>query len=66
MPNGGTMRVILKRQQDHTKKTWRHPIRGVSTLRAEAQTISRLQSFGVPVPEVIYFGESPRASAALP
>lgn len=52
------VRVILKRQANYTRKTWLHPLRGISTLRAEAAMIKRLRARGVAVPELIYYGES--------
>lgn len=57
-PGGAMVRLILKRQANYTKKTWLHPLRGISTLRAEAAMIERLRARGVAVPELIYYGES--------
>lgn len=57
-PGGAMVRVILKRQANYTKRTWLHPLRGISTLRAEAAMIERLCARGVAVPKLIYYGES--------
>ena len=66
-PGRASVNVILKRQHRYTRKTWKHPVRGTSTLRAEMEMISRLKRADVPVPEVIYFGEvtGPEPRAAL-
>jgi tRNA A-37 threonylcarbamoyl transferase component Bud32 len=64
-PNGGNARVILKRQQSYTKKTFTHLLRGISTLRTEAEMIGYLRHRGVLVPEIVYFGESKDQRTAL-
>lgn len=60
-PGGAIVRVILKRQENYIKRTWLHPLRGVTTLRAEAAMIEWLRARGIALPELIYFGESASA-----
>lgn len=55
--DGGDEVVYIKRQQNHTTRTWRHPFRGVLTFRREFLNLRQLQAFGVPVPDVLYFAE---------
>jgi len=55
--DGSTEAVYIKRQQNHTTRSWRHPLRGIMTFRREFLNLHRLQSFGVPVPDVLYFAE---------
>lgn len=55
--NGSDEVVYIKRQQNHTTRTLRHPFRGVMTFRREFRNLRRLQSYGVPVPDLLYFAE---------
>ena len=41
VPEGGTRRVFLKRQENHTTRTFTHPIRGMATFVREFRQILR-------------------------
>lgn len=55
--NGGDKRFIIKRQQNHTSRTFRHPFRGIPTLKKEFSTIQLCHRRGLPCAEVVYYGE---------
>lgn len=54
---GRAAACYVKRQEQHRRRTLRHPLRGESTLRLEHRAIRRLQALGVGVPEPLYFAE---------
>ena len=49
--------IFIKRQQNHSTRTWRHPFKGILTFRREFQNLMLLHSFDVPTLEVLYFAE---------
>jgi len=55
LPEGGTARVFLKRQENHTSRTWTHPIRGLSTFVREFQQILRYREHHIPSLTPLYF-----------
>ena len=50
-----TIAIFIKRQENHTRRTWLHPIKGQSTYESELRNIARLAEFGVPSVTPIYF-----------
>jgi len=57
LPDGHHEGVFIKRQQNHTTRSWLHPVRGIQTFRREFLNLMLLQSFGVPTLDVLYFAE---------
>lgn len=58
-PDGGTLAVFLKRQEDHCTRTWRAPF-GAPTFRREYENILRLRALGIPAVRALYYGEARR------
>jgi tRNA A-37 threonylcarbamoyl transferase component Bud32 len=54
-PEGKPVAFFLKRQQEHTTRTWRHPIKGILTFEREAENILACQKAGVPAVELVLF-----------
>ncbi|HWN93524.1 MAG TPA: lipopolysaccharide kinase InaA family protein [Methylomirabilota bacterium] len=54
-PDGGTVRVFLKRQENHVTRTWVHPFRGLPTFIREFDSIMRYRRRGIPTLTPIYF-----------
>ncbi|MCP4128721.1 MAG: lipopolysaccharide kinase [Gammaproteobacteria bacterium] len=57
LPDGGTEAVFVKRQENHTRRTLRHPLRGEPTFAGEMENILALQQAGVPTLEPVYYRE---------
>lgn len=55
--DGGSEGVFLKRQENHQRKTLRHPLVGEPTFGGEMQNILLLQQAGVPTLEPVYYGQ---------
>lgn len=55
--DGSTLAVFLKRQENHTRRTLRHPLRGEPTFAGEMKNILALQQAGVPTLEPLYYGQ---------
>jgi hypothetical protein len=49
--------AFLKRQQNHTRPSWKHPLRGEATFKREFDMVQHLQAHGVPTLEPMLFGE---------
>ncbi len=56
LPEGGAVRVFLKRQENHVTRTFLHPIRGIPTFEREFQNIMRYRAHGIPSLTPLYFG----------
>lgn len=56
--DGSVQRIFIKRQENHNTRTLRHPIRGVSTFYREYNYVQKLLHAGVPVIEVLYYGQA--------
>ncbi|MCB4811276.1 lipopolysaccharide kinase InaA family protein [Methylovorus menthalis] len=54
---GHTTGAFLKRQQNHTRPSWKHPLRGEATFKREFDMVQHLQAHGVPTLEPMLFGE---------
>lgn len=57
LPDSDKADVFLKRQQNHRRRTWRHPYHGEPTFVREYRVIRYLQQHGVAVPPVVLFAE---------
>jgi len=57
LPEGGTRRIFLKRQENHVTKTWRHPLRGMATLVREFRNFQHFERCRVPTARVVYFAQ---------
>lgn len=57
LPQGGQAYLFIKRQQNHLRKTYAHPVRGIPTFRAEIENILRLRKLGIPTMEPLYYAE---------
>ena len=57
LPDGSREAVFIKRQQNHTTRSWRHPFIGIQTFRREFCNIMLLRSFDVPTLDILYFSE---------
>lgn len=54
-PGGGTVRVFLKRQENHTTRTLAHPWRGILTFVREFRAIMLYRERGIPSLNPLYF-----------
>ena len=54
LPEGGTTAVFLKRQENHTTRTWQNPL-GIATFVREIRNILRFKRCGIPALEPVYF-----------
>lgn len=57
LPDGGEMGAYLKRQENHSRRTFWHPIKGEPTFTREFAMLNYLKKQGVPAPELLFFGE---------
>ncbi len=55
--DGGSVGIFLKRQENHTRRTLRHPFSGESTINGEIKNILALQQAQVPTLEPVFYGE---------
>lgn len=54
---GREQSLFLKRQQNHRRRTFRHPWHGESTFFCEFKMMRYLMARGVPVPVPVFFGQ---------
>ncbi len=57
LPEGEQAFIFLKRQENHIRKSWRHPFRGEPTFRAEARNLRRLNGKGIAAPRMVCYAE---------
>lgn len=57
LPNGGSLCLFVKKQQNHGRLTLRHPIKGEPTFRREYQRLQYLESSGIAAPQVVFYAE---------
>lgn len=55
LPEGGELGVFLKRQENHQRRCWRHPLAGEPTFAREFRMLRYLQTQGVPAPVPLFF-----------
>ena len=56
-PDGRSTGLFLKRQENHTRRTFRHPLRGEPTFAAEIRNILAMRRAGVPSLEPVYYAQ---------
>lgn len=56
LPDGGNTHVFLKRQENHVRKTWRHPLRGEATFVGEMENLQQVERLRAGTLEALYFG----------
>lgn len=55
-PEGGSVAVFIKRQQNHNCRSLLHPIRGLPTIYREYRNICRLKKYDIPCPDLVFYG----------
>ena len=56
-PDGRPTGLFLKRQENHTRRTFRHPLHGEPTFAAEIRNILATQQAQVPSLEPVYYAQ---------
>ncbi len=57
-PHQAALTLFVKKQQNHGRRTWQHPIAGEPTFRREYQRLLALAQAGIPAPHVVFYAES--------
>jgi len=57
LPGGAREVVFLKRQENHSRRTLRHPVFGEPTFAGEIKNILLLRQAGVPTLDPLYYGQ---------
>jgi hypothetical protein len=55
-PEGGSLTVFIKRQQNHNFKSLLHPMRGLPTTYREYRNLCKLKEYGIPCPDLVFYG----------
>ncbi len=63
--DGKNLTFFVKKQQDHGRKSWRHPISGEPTFRREFYNLNFLQQHHINAPKVVYYSENATARQAI-
>lgn len=58
LENLPALTVFVKKQQNHGRRTWHHPIAGEPTFRREFQRLQALADADIPAPKVLMYAES--------
>lgn len=61
LPEGGELGVFLKRQENHQRRTWRHPIAGEPSFACEFNMLRYLEAHKVLAPRPLFFGSATAA-----
>ncbi len=56
-PSGKKVAVFIKRQENHVRRTWRHPIRGMLTLELEFKNILRYHENQIPTLTPVFYAQ---------
>ncbi len=56
--NQPALTMFVKKQQNHGRRTWRHPLAGEPTFRREFDRLQALAKAGIPAPKVLMYAES--------
>lgn len=56
LPAGGELGVFLKRQENHQRRTWRHPLAGEPSFSCEFRMLRYAEAHGIPAPRPLFFG----------
>jgi tRNA A-37 threonylcarbamoyl transferase component Bud32 len=57
LPNGSSLCLFVKKQQNHGRLTLLHPINGEPTFRREYKRLQYLESRGIAAPQVVFYAE---------
>ena len=57
LPDGGQIGIFVKRQENHTYRSWHHFFRPAATLEREFHNCRRFRELGIPSMEPIYYAE---------
>lgn len=65
--NNNNFGIFIKRQENHTTRTWKHPLNGILTLEREFRNLQLLCKNGIPSLDVLFFGkrENKRSRRAI-
>lgn len=63
--NGELLTVFIKKQQNHGRKSWVHPIAGEPTFRREFKNLLLLGKYNIGVPQVVYYAENHATKQAI-
>lgn len=63
--DGSVLHVFVKKQQNHGRRTLKHPIRGEPTFRREYDNLQFLARHQFTAPLVIYYGEDEASKRAV-
>lgn len=55
--NGNEVLMYVKKQEDHGRRTWRHPIKGEPTFKREFSNLQFLDQHAFTAPRVVYYGQ---------
>lgn len=59
--NQPALTLFVKKQQNHGRRTWGHPLAGEPTFRREFHRLQALAAAGIPAPKVLMYAESLQA-----
>ncbi len=63
--HGKSFTFFVKKQQNHGRKSWAHPIIGEPTFRREFHNLTFLQKHNIGAPSVVYYAENTSANQAI-
>lgn len=55
---GGELGVFLKRQENHQRRTWRHPFAGEPSFSCEFSMLRYAETHDIPAPRPMFFGSA--------
>lgn len=58
LPAGGELGVFMKRQENHQRRSLRHPLRGEPTFAREFRMLRYLEDHQVPAPRPVFFASA--------
>jgi tRNA A-37 threonylcarbamoyl transferase component Bud32 len=59
------LRLFVKKQQNHGRKSWRHPFAGEPTFRREFANLKFLAKHSIGAPKLVYYAENMAAKQAI-
>ncbi|MCL2636349.1 MAG: lipopolysaccharide kinase InaA family protein [Betaproteobacteria bacterium] len=57
LPEGGSVGIFIKRQENHSYRSGRNLFRAVATFEREFRNLQRCRALGIATPEPVYFGQ---------
>lgn len=63
--DGKNFIFFVKKQQNHGRKSWAHPVIGEPTFRREFRNLTFLQKHNIGAPSVVYYAESTSTNQAI-